>query len=269
MRKYVAALALIFALAIYVAVQDQRSAAKSARHRTPPANGAVAVDSHKSNAQKDAENTDWQPPRWHGLFTWPDGITTWAIILTLLAIAEQAGESAKATQAVRDSIPHQKSAADAALQNAQAVINAERAWLDIDFVRTGKSEYEFRVTNYGKTPAFVIWRVLGRTHWDEGIGEIPEGFKGTHAETKALNNVIRADSKPVNILTFDVSAWPSGEQGQSVTYHGQVRYRDIFDQVQRTEIVYSLQQSTMLLVHEPIHTRYKTETKADKHKQAN
>jgi hypothetical protein len=96
MRKYVAILALIFSLAIYVYIQDQRSATNSARQGAPPTDTISAADAHSNHPQRDTEHSGWNPPRWHKLFTWPEGITTWAIILTLMAIAEQTKQTARA-----------------------------------------------------------------------------------------------------------------------------------------------------------------------------
>ena len=64
MKKYIASFALIFALAVYVSVQDKHPVQDSA-HR------------------------EWNAPRWYGFVQWPDGAATWAVLLTLLAIAEQ------------------------------------------------------------------------------------------------------------------------------------------------------------------------------------
>lgn len=64
MTKYIASFALIFALAVYVSVQDKHPVQDSA-HR------------------------EWNAPRWYGFVRWPDGAATWAVLLTLLAIAEQ------------------------------------------------------------------------------------------------------------------------------------------------------------------------------------
>ena len=64
MKKYIASFALIFALAVYVSVQDKHPVQDSA-HR------------------------EWNAPRWYGFVRWPDGAATWAVLLTLLAIAEQ------------------------------------------------------------------------------------------------------------------------------------------------------------------------------------
>jgi len=161
MGKYLFVLAMIFALAIYVAIQDQRAATKSAEQRTPPANPTISTEAHDNHSQKDAHNAKWNSPRWYKLFAWPEGITTWAIILTLLAVAEQARESAKATKAVRDSIPHQKNAADAALLNAQAVINSERPWVMVQTEvlpqqNSAKALFKLKAFNYGKSPAHIL-----------------------------------------------------------------------------------------------------------------
>jgi len=64
MKKYIASFALIFALAVYVSVQDKHPVQDSA-HR------------------------EWNAPSWYGFVRWPDGAATWAVLLTLLAIAEQ------------------------------------------------------------------------------------------------------------------------------------------------------------------------------------
>ena len=41
---------------------------------------------------------------WYGFFRWPNGTTTWAIVLTLLAIAERTRETAIAAKAAADNI---------------------------------------------------------------------------------------------------------------------------------------------------------------------
>jgi hypothetical protein len=160
MWKYLVILSVIGALAVYVAIQDQRSATKSTEQSTAPSKAVVAPEAHNDHPKSDTENTKRNSPRWYRLFAWPEGITTWAIILTLLAVAEQARESAKATRAVRDSLPHQQQAAEAALLNAQAVIHAERPWMVIEhkgYHSQGRGTYVFKIeaVNYGKSPAMI------------------------------------------------------------------------------------------------------------------
>ncbi|MGD0570497.1 MAG: hypothetical protein ABSA78_19000 [Candidatus Sulfotelmatobacter sp.] len=103
MLKYIAALVVIFGMAFVVARQDQRAADQAAqkaaeRHEAPIANP------NEKHPDKNIENPSGNGPRWYvlcfyGLFRWPNGTTTLAIVLTLLAIAEQSKETARAAKA--------------------------------------------------------------------------------------------------------------------------------------------------------------------------
>jgi hypothetical protein len=57
-----------------------------------------------------AKSSESDPPWWHVFFTWPEGITAWAIMLTLGAIIWQAWETRKAATAAGDSIKLQETA---------------------------------------------------------------------------------------------------------------------------------------------------------------
>ncbi len=152
---------------------------------------------------------------------------------------------------------------DAALLNAQSVINAERAWIDIDLspVQAGASHYAFRVTNHGKSPAFVTEWLLGRAYWNGNIGDIPVGFTGhVTPERHPLDNLVPASWKPMSITNFDVRRYPPGEEGQIVTYHAHVCYRDIFSQEHRTELVCLFHRNSGYLEQLPRYTRYVTKT---------
>lgn len=192
------------------------------------------------------------PPPWYKSPEW------WLFILgipTLIFIGVQAVASRKA--------------AEAALLNARALVNSERAWIDVDFmpIRPAATQYHMLVVNHGRSPAFVTGLVLGRAYWTDGIGDIPVGFTGNVTPEKlSLYSIIPPNREPVHIMNFDVAQYSSGEDGRSVTYHGQIMYKDIFKQEHRTEIVY--------LLHPPsgmeclsIYTRYVTKT--EKGEQAN
>lgn len=91
---------------------------------------------------------------WYRLPDW------WLVIVgawTGFAVWRQAKESTVATQVMRDSLAHQKNAADAALLNAKAVIQSQRPWVTffaMHYSSTGT--YSFRAGNMGKSPARVI-----------------------------------------------------------------------------------------------------------------
>lgn len=78
-----------------------------------------------------------------------------ALISTLGFIWYQAKKTAEATQAMRDGLPLQKSAADAALLNAQAAIAAARPWISF-FGEYNSGIFTFKAANLGNTPAEVI-----------------------------------------------------------------------------------------------------------------
>src|SRR5579872_393370 len=97
----------------------------------------------------------------------PSGDTSpeWALVIvgivTFLVIGWQSLETRRSADAVKESVPHQKTAADAAFLNAQALINFERPWVMIQIERipnkAGKATPTFlaKVFNYGKGPAHV------------------------------------------------------------------------------------------------------------------
>jgi hypothetical protein len=84
--------------------------------------------------------------------SWPEGITVWALFLTLVAIAEQSQYSAQS--------------ADAALKTAQAMMDADRGFIIVDWddlyaAEPEKPEQNWRLAflwkcrNAGKTPVFL------------------------------------------------------------------------------------------------------------------
>jgi hypothetical protein len=87
---------------------------------------------------------EYNPVWWHIFFAWPEGITALLLLLTLAAITWQGWQT--------------KKAADAALLNAEALVNSERPWLIAEVVRDSKNFhfYEIRINNFGRTPARFI-----------------------------------------------------------------------------------------------------------------
>jgi hypothetical protein len=106
------------------------------------------VNADENNSPENVPSPEQKAPSWCGwfdFFRWPNGTTAWAIILTLIAIAEQTGQTRKA--------------ADAAFLNAQYVANAERALLLFTVEKKhiqgspGAAIFRIKVVNYGKVPA--------------------------------------------------------------------------------------------------------------------
>jgi hypothetical protein len=207
MWKYLAIFALIFGLAVYIARQDERAAQKGAQNAAPPGNSAVPSEANEDHPQENVGDTKRHTPGWYSFFRWPNGTTTWAIILTLLAIAEQTSQTAKAAKATQDSVGHmerqvgimegqliqagkQTDAAEKAAEAAKASIKTlkeiERTWLveklpPQDHVPR-RREHPFggvwvipvTITNIGKRPA-LIRMVQGRFHAPEDpLPDIPK-----------------------------------------------------------------------------------------------
>jgi hypothetical protein len=256
MRKYLATLVLIFALAVYVSIQNQRSAIADAEQSASPADTISAAASHDDHPQNNRNS-----PHWYRLFSWPEGITTWAIILTLLAVAEQASESAKATQAVRDSLPHQEQAAQAAVRNAEALINAERAWIipelkclctfrtdsrwyqpdgttpltTEEVLRGDHLKYILKVTNMGRTPANVTGFQITYTLLSKGVTDLPDGGGGNYSARRGINRFVAAgESEEILEPVIDVGVYTTGHWlairalEETAVFHGWVRYRHMF-----------------------------------------
>ncbi len=154
MLKYLVALVVVLGLAFVVARQDQHAADQAAQKAADLHKAAVPAEPDEQHSQENVENPAGDSPRWYilclyGLFRWPNGTETWAIILTLMAIAEQTKHTAKAAEAGR-------MAAKTALANTQAIVNSERAWIVISVESPAPNTYIFKATNVGRTPAKII-----------------------------------------------------------------------------------------------------------------
>lgn len=91
-----AGLVLLLIATVYVARQDERAAQKSAQDAARFGKSAVSAKANEEHTNENAPDAERNTPGWYGFFRWPSGTTTWAIVLTLLAIAEQAKHTAKA-----------------------------------------------------------------------------------------------------------------------------------------------------------------------------
>lgn len=220
------------------------SAQDKAAHKRP-ANQAdgqglttISVDdsSHTSEHQRESGEQS------RGWFAWPEGVTAWAIILTLLGILWQANETRKS--------------AKAALLNAQFLIDSERAWIIaaptekapvIGFIPEGESNLELHLVgcdklnafscsfkSTGNTPALLVevavrYQKIGR------LEDVPE--EANYGQRSPLNNLalVKKDSigftaylEPDIILNrADATAVP---QGKAFLYaFGILVYRDVYD----------------------------------------
>ncbi|MGB9489819.1 MAG: hypothetical protein WCA92_05060, partial [Terriglobales bacterium] len=98
---------------VCVSVQDERTAQQAAQYPTQLDGAATSAKADEKQPHPNVRKAEGDTPRWYRLssrfFRWPDGPTAWVVILTLIAVAEQAQESAKATHAMRRSTDLQQS----------------------------------------------------------------------------------------------------------------------------------------------------------------
>ena len=104
MLKYLAALIVVLGMAFIVARQDQHAADQAAQKAAELHKATPPTKPDEQHPQENVENPAGDSPRWYilclyGLFRWPNGTTTWAIILTLLALSEQTQQTRKAAEA--------------------------------------------------------------------------------------------------------------------------------------------------------------------------
>jgi hypothetical protein len=144
MKYFPLAVLVIFIMAIlgmsHYAETRKYEQQENANHVNPPA--AVTADEASQRCQK--TNKPQNPPSWIDTFTWPDGVTGWALLLTLFIIAWQSVET--------------RDAAQAGFLSAQAVINTERAWVVMVIEQDKEFPRLFRVKaeNRGHTPAKIV-----------------------------------------------------------------------------------------------------------------
>lgn len=179
---------------------------------------------------------------------------------TLHAIRWQAEETAKATKAMRDSLPLQKEAADAALKNAQAVINSERPWLllEIKFAEGYGTAFTISFRNFGRTPAEVVGFCQhlepGETGNDLGLPPEPkyydegEALKHTRIVAQGRRWTNPGEGGFVLPQNFIADQWKDIQESKiRAVYWGRLRYRDLIEQ---PRTIHELEKPDQAIIHE-------------------
>lgn len=107
----------------------------------------------KNDASKGTKNTDkpQHPPSWIETFTWPDGVTAWALLLTLLVIAWQSAETRAAAIATEASVEAGKETAKRQLRAYLCVSHAV-----VTITPQGQIKSRVDIENGGQTPAYNV-----------------------------------------------------------------------------------------------------------------
>jgi hypothetical protein len=124
-----------------------------------PTGQQVAPTTHNQVTSDYEEPRENKPQGWHKLITWPEGITAWALIATLIVFCIQANLMRVHAKEFKQLAKAAADNAKAAKLSAQAVINAERALLLFVVEKEqisgnlGRYIFHIRAVNYGKLPA--------------------------------------------------------------------------------------------------------------------
>jgi hypothetical protein len=216
---------------------------------------------------------------------------------TLGLIWWQAKKTAEATRAVRDSLPHQQQAAEAASRNAEALINAERAWIipelqclamqtsDGSWVKrkggsftTGEIlrgkhlRYILKLTNMGRTPAHILECRINSTLLGEGVTDLPPNAAGDESQSHLVNQFMAGgESAEIAEPLLDVGEFISPEwlairgSKKTAVFHGWVTYRHMFSpEEDRAEFCYVYHVKNNGLSSVAQHTKYTEQHQTEK-----
>jgi hypothetical protein len=170
------------------------------------------------------------------------GFYAWVSRRTLKTIQDQA-ETNRAQ--FEEQLKVARNAVAAAQQNAQAIINAERAWVHVRLEHQATNYYAFQVSNVGKTPAIVAsfgYR-CGAVPVDSGA--LPENF--SEAARKNINLMLTPSQSPRMLENFEMSShlskWWADIHAQTKIgiFEAWVKYSDIIggQSEHETRAVYS------------------------------
>jgi hypothetical protein len=185
---------LVIGMTVFVAIKDERATerhAKQTSNASKQPNESVVPKPNEKCPDEDVYNPERDSPRWYGVFRWPNGITTWALLLTLAALIEQTRHIAKGAEAT---LTQSEIANKTLIAQFRPKVIVRRI-----FLKRNDSEYEgddgqkfftveswsfsFEFTNVGGTNAIVEDNYI-EIRWDklrrDGATELIkiESFKG-------------------------------------------------------------------------------------------
>lgn len=201
--------------------------------------------------------TESKTPHWYAS---PEWILVIVGSFTFIVIGWQAWETRRSADAASAS-------ANAALLNAQAIINSERAWVVVELVPVCAKfgnwwhrpagngwaamsdeeilngdhlKHKLKFTNMGRTPAHILGFQIGYSCLLEGVTDLPEGASGDIVKFHPFDHLLAASaSEEVLEPILDVN-WYIGssnsieviraikELKRTAVFHGWVRYQHVF-----------------------------------------
>jgi hypothetical protein len=231
------AVSTIFAVCVLTAQPNKTTSSKQPTTNQSQSPVILPAPEKQSGSADDKTKADHDSPPWYAPFKQPDGMLVIVGIITCLVIGWQAIETRKAAQGAKDS-------AEAALLNAQALINSERPRVIVQIEETpgenaAKTRFRLCGYNHGSSPASVISCKGPIVTWlDDPDSELPPSPDyGTWEWDTFL--LLPRHKLP---LRDEINPWSDGiprpPKPQLVIY-GLLEYRDgVTDTIHRTAFCY-------------------------------
>lgn len=156
--KYWIGVVIIFGCAVFVSHQYQAVQKQCEKDCSQVSRLATSPSPSKENCTKCEENAERSFPTWYRLFGWPEGITAWAILLTLLAIVEQTHETRRAAESSERSVKASDKAYALAENTAKKQLRAYMVVRNARLIlhQDGFVEAKMELANCGQTPAYDL-----------------------------------------------------------------------------------------------------------------
>jgi hypothetical protein len=149
---------------------------------------------------------------WIETFAWPNGVTAWALLLTLMVIAWQSTEARDAAKATRD-------AAQATLKQANIQAAGMRQWLDVELIASDTGETPL-TDEFGKFVASLD----AKLHF-KAVNNSPYPLTVKKAQISISRNRYDGKMKWESFVIEETAILPPGGRGSQNTYHFFIRLR--------------------------------------------
>jgi hypothetical protein len=164
-------LALLFVLIVAILGMSRYAETRKKKHQDDTSHiqrGATITPDKASEGTKETDKTE-DSPSWIDTFTWPDGVTMWALLLTLFVIAWQSTETRDAANAANAQIKMMKEKDRARLAITPGGFSpywSVRLESSLEISHFGPSEafsisgvYSIVVTNSSDIPKWEVWPI--------------------------------------------------------------------------------------------------------------
>ncbi|MGA7057346.1 MAG: hypothetical protein WBY78_07915 [Terriglobales bacterium] len=244
-------IAVVTALTVYVAIQDQHYTNTAARERTQFADGATSTETHNEHSNPNTDNPKGNPPSWYRFFAWPDGVTVWAIFLTLIVIAKQTVETAKAADAALLNAQAAKQAVDIVISKERCRIGMKRpdGLMELPYHLTGPDreiafnpnrvqQVDYRLNCYGLTVGYILEAVHGACISDSEepptVGGSPIHYLRERLDPTDPDQAWTATFAPLFPRLESIEDVYAVVEGRKFIHlWGHIRYKDVFFDVFR------------------------------------